>query len=168
MRFFGLLLVFGALFLLLYEEFLKRKKMIREYGSVLRFIEILDRGFENNSEGLYESIGMFCESEKEDTLFLAKISSVIKSKKEENFAYIERKNISDMDFLENSKDSEKIKTFLQNFGKRTFEEEKGALLSIKRYMKEREEQLSEKLNTDKKLAGVVYTAVFVGVFILII
>ena len=73
-----------------------------------------------------------------------------------------------MDFLENSKDSEKIKTFLQNFGKRTFEEEKGALLSIKRYMKEREEQLSEKLNTDKKLAGVVYTAVFVGVFILII
>ena len=146
---------------IIFGRFMRAKEELAEYREISELLRILSDRMERSPENIFCGVGEFCGRGGHSSGF----ARALESRYSQNRIF-SRENLLKAPLRIKAEDAEFVRGFFEKLGRS--EAGCASCAPTVEYMEKREKELRDKLDSDTKAAGVIYLAVAVCIFLLVV
>ena len=159
----GVLIIAIAGYLFTADYSLSLTGRVKEYKSIVQLLEFIASSLSSSSEPIGDIVNNFLKRGHTVSNYISKMYSF----KNGRFELV-REPSEERDTLLSQKDREKIKKTFSEYGRYGIDEQRRILSDAKAHFVARLREVEAESEKNKKAAGLIFVALFVGAFILVV
>ena len=161
MRLVGFFILLFSSGVILFGRVMRAREELSEYREVGELLHLLSDGMERSVDSIFALVGEFCKKNGHSSNFARTLESEYSLN-----PIFSREDLLKVPLGIKAEDVEFVREFFKTLGR----SEAGCASCVPtlEYMKKREKELRDKLDSDAKTAGVIYLAAAMCIFLLVI